>query len=188
MPAGVVGSMVGAAFRGAAKFVGKATWNGLIKPAGALGLSASKVAGAGAIDITKASYRGGKSLVMKTVAQVLDRGNQVQLTESTGKIAQNIGSLMSNRTKAAVNYNMITRRKEFDPSKLELSGIAKTAIAGAFLYKGAQGMGNEIKAERMGQIDEHKRTATPIFGNSNPIGPLSGGADGSLVFALHNNR
>lgn len=187
MTAGLSGSIVGSAIGGLAKLTGKLALGGA-KLTGKAGIGTAKMAGELAIDSAKSGYKGARSLVNGVGKQVLDKGNRVQLTKSTEKVAQNIGNLMTNRKAASVTTNIMTGRKEFHSSKLQLSGIGTTAIAGAFLYRGTKDMSNEMTAERMGQIDERKVTATPVFGNSKPIGPLSGGADGSLVFALHNNR
>lgn len=181
------GSMLGAAAKGIFKTGAKETF-GLAKMGAGATITASKPIGSAVIGAGKTAYRGGKSVAIETGAQLLDKGNWVQFGVSSGQVAQNVGNMFASRSKAKVINNIMTGRKEFKDSALQLSGIGKAAIAGAYLYQGSKNAGTEYTAEKMGQIDEHKRTATPMFENSRPIGPLSGGADGSLVFALHNNR
>lgn len=181
------GSVLGAVAKGIFK-TGAKEGLGAVKIGANATVGISKPIGSAVVGAGKTVLNGGESLAKKTGAQLLDKGNIMQFGYSSRQVAQNVGNMFASRSESKVVNNMMTGRKEFKEGSLQLSGIGKAAIAGAFFYQGAKNTGTEYTAEKMGQIDEHKRTATPIFGNSKPIGPLSGGADGSLVFALHNNR
>ena len=188
----VSGSVIGSAARGMLGLAGRAlgaTASVAIKGAGA-GISAT---GRGMKNAASSGLGVAKSAVMATGKQLTDKGNRVQFTASTAQVGKNIADLATNRSKAYVSKSMYDGKKVFHDREMGFSGIAKTAIAGAFLYSGMKDMNNKINAENMGQIDSRRRTNTPdlesmIAGSKNPVGPLSGGADGSLVFALHNNR
>ena len=216
----LVGSALGAIAGGAASIIGRGLWGGA-KTVGRASVAGATKLGAGAKIAGKASYNVGKNTVQAVGKQVLDEKNQTYVAAYGGQVAKNIGGLGARRIgnvaaertlkdgrtiqrsvsgmsreiyQKNTARNMITGEKEFTGERgLELTGIAKTAIAGAFLYKGMGDMKNQATAENMGQIDSKKVNSTPTFDgyistNRAPIGPLSGGADGSLVFALHDNR
>ena len=120
---------------------------------------------------------------------------KIQWQGGQGKtVEKSLDEMSSEMYRDMTARNKMTGEKIFKGQRgLELTGVGTAAIAGAFLYRGTKDMDNQIKAENMGQVDSQKTTSTPTFDgyistNRAPIGPLSGGADGSLVFALHNNR
>ena len=210
--AGGVASAIGRGLWGGAKTVGRASISGAtklgtkIKSAGKSSYSAGKnivqSTGKQVLDRGNQTYvsaYGGQ--VAKNIGGLGTRRvgdvnpKKIQWMGDKGKVVdRTIDEMADEMYRKNTARNMFTREKEYTSERgLELTGIAETAIAGAFLYKGLGETKDKVSGENMGQIDSKKFNATPGFEgyistNRAPIGPLSGGADGSLVFALYNNR
>lgn len=219
----VIGSALGYLAGGAASLIGRGLWGGAkaagrATVAGATKLGAgAKIAGKASYNAGKNTVQTIGKQVLDKGNQTYVSAYGGQVAKNVGNLgARRVGDVstkkiqwMGNKGKAVdrtidemademyrknTARNMFTGEKEYINERgLEFTGIAKTAIAGAFLYKGMGEMKNQATAENMGQIDSKKVNSTPTFDgyistNRAPIGPLSGGADGSLVFALHNNR
>lgn len=200
---GIIGSALGLPFKAVGKAVGiplklglKASWElakwgakdavrsaAVVGKAGVaaaeLGLKAGHKTTA-AIGSAGIGFFGGAGTVLARTLR--ESTGRAAITENWSKIGQSIGTTMVQRVKDS-------------PIGLKLTVPGIAILGAAKTFDNSRDIYTQEKARRMGTVENKPVSLTPNmaipqyeFNPRKRMGALDGGASGSLVFALHNNR
>lgn len=172
----------------ALKFVGKvglgvagAVGGGTFKAA-KLGVKAADKVGGAAVD--------GTTAMAKSAWKMSNETNGLKNPVGyAGHLADKVGDKALRYSRESYKYNPLTGKVDHMEGKMRLTGMGKVAVFGLGSVGAASTISDNNEARSMGQLDSTPTSATPDFGRSYVKSfANNGGADGSLVFALHNNR